>query len=127
MIKHAALGSRWAEILDLNLRPVTAHLRPTSAPIHPGQSGRLQEIPLGRQPPPALRGVERRNLAAREQLLLRIRAEFEEMSGLTVTLAEAIKLFGLTPESAPRIFQELLAARVLRLTRDFRYALRVDR
>jgi hypothetical protein len=64
MTKQNATESRWADILNINLIPAVAQLRPTVQ-------------------------VERRNLAAREMLLRRIRAEFEEMPGLSVTLQQA--------------------------------------
>jgi hypothetical protein len=65
---------------------------------------------------------ERRNLVAREALLSRIRAEFEEMAGLSVTLPQATKLFGISAEVTSRIFLGLVKDGVLHQTPDGRYA-----
>ena len=50
---------------------------------------------------------ERRNQIARKALLRRIRSEFEEMPGLTLTLAQAGKLFGISADACARIFSQL--------------------
>jgi hypothetical protein len=49
--------------------------------------------------PPA----ERRNVAARERLQRRIRSEFEEMPGLSLTSVQARTLFGISPDASSRI------------------------
>jgi hypothetical protein len=71
--------------------------------------------------------VERRDLARRETLLRRIRAEFAEMPGLSVTLTQATKLFGLSHDVGSRILLGLIKERVLHMTHDRRYALRPER
>ena len=45
---------------------------------------------------PAARGAERRDIAQREALVQRLIAEFDEMPGLRLSLAQASRLFGVT-------------------------------
>lgn len=52
----------------------------------------------------------------------RIRAEFEEMPGLSLTSAQASKLFGISPDVCASILSHLIEEGVLRLKRDGRYA-----
>ena len=99
MPKQNATESRWADILNINLIPAVAQLRPAVQ-------------------------VERRNLAAREMILRRIRAEFEEMPGLSVTLQQATKLFGLSPDAGGRILRGLTEEGILYMTANGRYLLR---
>lgn len=86
------------DLHDINLVPATAVLRPR---------------PAG----------ERRNVAAREALLRRIRDEFEEMPGLSLTLVQAARLFALTPEACSRILLRLVDERQLCVKSDGRYGL----
>jgi hypothetical protein len=67
--------------------------------------------------PPELLRIDRRNHAARVQVVLRIRAEFMEMPGLSPTLPQAARLFGLPQQACARIFAELAAEGVLCRTR----------
>ena len=60
----------------------------------------------------------------REILLRRIRAEFEEMPGLSVTLEQAMRLFGLGRDAMSRILLDLTGAHVLQLKAERRYSLR---
>jgi DNA-binding IclR family transcriptional regulator len=76
--------------------------------------------------PPAAVPAERRDVAARNGLLLRIQCEFEEMPGLLLTLGQAARLFGLSPAIASRILERLSDACVLRQRSDGKFALRVD-
>ena len=84
--------------LNIKLFPATAHLRP--------------KVP------------ERRNLAAREMLVRRIRAEFEEMPGLFLTVQQAARLFGLAPDTVSRILRRLGDEGVLHMRTDRCYTLR---
>jgi len=52
-------------------------------------------------------GTERRDWATREQLVRRVREEFEEMPGLRLTLGQAKLLFGLEYGCCQRILREL--------------------
>jgi hypothetical protein len=70
--------------------------------------------------------TERRNLAAREVLLRRIRAEFEEMPGLALTVRQGMKLFGLGGDATARILGRLVATGWLCRTPDCRYVRRLD-
>jgi hypothetical protein len=102
MAKAHVLESRWPRVLDITLVPAVAHL-------------------------PATLPVERRNLAAREALVRRIHSEFEEMPGLSLTLVQASKLFGVSLDAGSRILQRLTEERRLRLRTDGRYMLFTER
>jgi len=52
----------------------------------------------------------------------RIRGEFQEMPGLSLTLAQAARLFGLTEAECSRVLDQLAGAGVLCLRPDGRYA-----
>lgn len=101
MVKRKPLQSGWQAILDITLEPAVARL-PTSVP------------------------AERRNVAARQALVYRIHSEFQEMPGLSLTLGQAGKIFGLPPAIVSRILDRLAEARVLRQTRDGQFALRIE-
>ena len=78
-------------------------------------------------PPYAMDAVgphERRNDTARDQLLRRVRAEFEEMPGMRLTAAQAHRLLGLREDVAARVFATLLARQALWKGPDGRYAAR---
>ncbi len=83
-------------LFDIALKPAVAHL-----------------------PSPAFH--ERRNLAAREALMRRVRAEFTEVPGLSLTVRQGMKLLNLSEAVALRIFAELVREDVLGLTTDGRY------
>ena len=102
MPKENALESRWPDILNINLVPAVACLPERPFP-------------------------ERRNLTARATLLRRIRSEFEEMPGLSLTLGQAAKLFGIPPETCARILAQFAEEGLLCLTINRRYALRMQR
>jgi hypothetical protein len=99
MAKPKPLQSRWQKILDITLHPAAASLPPT--------------VPS-----------ERRRVTERHALLHRIHGEFEGMPGVSLTLDQAAKLFGLRPEITSRILGQLTDARVLRHKSDGRFALR---
>jgi hypothetical protein len=69
--------------------------------------------------PPA---VERRDIAGREPLARRIRAEFHEMPGLSLTLPQAMRLFGLSEKGCADILSALRAEGFLRRTASGGYA-----
>jgi len=102
MAKENALESRWPDILNIVLVPAVARLPENSFP-------------------------ERRNVASRTTLLRRIRSEFEEMPGLSLTLGQAAKLFGIPPETCARILAQFAEEGLLCLTINSRYALRIQR
>jgi hypothetical protein len=101
MAKQYPLESRWPDILDITLVPAVVRL-------------------------PATVPTERRNLAARATLLRRICREFEEMPGMSLTLAQATALFGISFDAGSRILTRLTEERVLRRRDDSRYVLRTD-
>ena len=64
---------------------------------------------------------DRRNHDSRKCLLRRVRAEFDEMPCLQLTLAQAQRLFGLRADICERVLNELVAAGHLRHRGDGRY------
>jgi len=70
--------------------------------------------------------AERRDVPRRHALLRRVHGEFEEMPGMSLTLDQAAKLFGLAPEVTSRVLDGLADARVLHRRKDGRFSLRVD-
>ena len=76
---------------------------------------------------PAQTPSERRNLTARKALARRVRSEFEEMPGLSLTLAQAAKLFGISSDACARIFSQLSEEGLLRPIRSGTYGRRLDR
>ena len=55
------------------------------------------------------------------ELLARIRAEYREMPGLSLTPAQAARLWGLTPGVCAGVLQALVAEGALICTREVRY------
>ena len=98
MAKQHAIESRSSDIRDITLVSAIAHV-------------------------PA---AERRNVAARERLQRRIRSEFEEMPGLSLTSVQARTLFGISPDASSRILLRLTEEGVLHLRSDGRYILRTE-
>jgi hypothetical protein len=96
MVKRKPLVT-WQALAEIPLVPDVAHLLAA---------------------PPA----ERRNLTARQALLCRIQSEFEEMPGLSVTLDQAARLFGLPRDIASRILDRLTGARILYRRRNEQFA-----
>lgn len=70
---------------------------------------------------------ERRDVAARNALLQRVRSEFLEMPALSLTLAQASRLFGIRSEVCSRIFAQLTKEGLLKPLSDGRYARCVGR
>ena len=52
-----------------------------------------------------------------DALAQRVRAEFEEMPGLALTVPQASKLFGIDADVCLRVFEQLIGASYLRRTR----------
>ena len=69
---------------------------------------------------------ERRNAASRAALVQRIRCEFEEMPGLTLTLTQASKLFGLRTDTCARILLQLSDEGIVRMRSDGQFVLRTE-
>jgi hypothetical protein len=97
-------------------------LKPQPSQSAPRQSG-LDGIPRPAVVRPATIRVrpDRRNVAARETLLCRVRSEFDEMPGLSLTLAQASRLFALSPDVSSRILERLIGEGLLRLHRGGQY------
>jgi len=69
---------------------------------------------------------DRRDATGREQLLRRVRAEFEEMPCLRLTYGQAERLFGLRTDICERILAALVRERVLCRDFDGRYRMHDD-
>jgi hypothetical protein len=95
------LQSKWQALVDVRFDPAVAPL-PASVP------------------------AERRDEADYHALMCRICSEFEEMPGLSVTVVQAARLFGLAPDVASRILHGLAEAGVLRAKRNGRFVLREE-
>lgn len=93
MVNRKPRKSAWQALMDISLVPAVARL-PLSVPN------------------------ERRNVTVRHALVARIHGEFEEMPGLSLTLDQAARLFGLHRDIASRILGALIAGRVLRFRSD---------
>ena len=83
------------------------HPKPVRADIHPG----VQLPAISFRPKP-----DRRNFLAREKLLLRVRQEFGDMPGLSLTLPQAVRLLGVPTEICLRVLTTLVARGQLRMT-----------
>ena len=70
------------------------------------------------------RFCDRRNSAARDAVLQRIRAEFSEMPCLRLTCRQAQRLFGLRQDVCERVMTALVADGTLLRGQDGRYRLR---
>lgn len=64
---------------------------------------------------------DRRDTISREQLLCRVRAEFEEMPSLRLTRGQAQRLFGMRADICERVLAALVRERTLCLDQDDRY------
>lgn len=102
MAKSNAGESRGPDLRDITLQP--AYVRAPAVP-----TTTLPE--------------ERRNVATHNALTRRIRSEFEEMPGLSLTLIQAVRLFGVSADVTARIFRGLAGEGVLRLSAEGRYLL----
>ena len=84
------------------LRLDDLRLRPARSVVAPVRGGREDRDPLSR----------------------RIRSEFQEMPGTCLTLAQAIRLFGISPDVGRSILRQLVDEGLLQLTAGERYRLR---
>lgn len=66
--------------------------------------------------------AERRESRTRDEVVRRVRREFDEMPGLQLTLAQAERLFGLREDVCRRVLTALVADGVLRQTPASRFA-----
>jgi len=62
--------------------------------------------------------IERRVIHQREQLILRIAEEYRQMAGLSLTQAQARRLFQVDAERFPRLLHELVERGIVRVTPD---------
>jgi hypothetical protein len=60
-------------------------------------------------------------MVERDQLLTRIRGEYLEMPGLSLTLPQACRLWQLDTATCAAVLQQMVEARVLYRTADNRY------
>ena len=67
---------------------------------------------------------DRRNWTARDGLVRRVEREFEEMPGLSLTLAQAVRLFSLPRGPCQRILSVLIKDGEMSLRKDGQYARR---
>jgi hypothetical protein len=97
---------------------------PLDAEQERGVSERSPHTPL-----PGLRQSlpDRRNHASREALLRCVWAEFEEMQGLKLTLAQARRLFGLREDICVRVLNTLGRDGLLWVNAESVYARRATR
>jgi len=69
---------------------------------------------------------ERRNHASREQLLARVRAEFQELPSLRLTRGQAQRLFGLRADICDRVLATLVGNQTLCRDYEDRYRMHDD-
>jgi hypothetical protein len=99
--------------------------RPSPAPQLPRLDAVRPKPRYVREPGAGGARAERRDLNARKALLRRVGSEFEEMPGLSLTLVQATRLFGIPGDMCLRVLVQLVETGRLRLTNDGRFALRV--
>jgi len=58
-----------------------------------------------------------------DELIVRVRGEYREMPGLSLTLPQAQRLWGLEGATCQTLFERLVDARFLRRTRHGRFVL----
>lgn len=88
--------------------------------------GPATPAPPDRRPVPSP-ARDRRDPHTRERLQRRVRSEFDEMPGLILTLAQAVRLFGIRPDICIRVLGELIAEGLLHEAPRDRYARRPPR
>ena len=75
---------------------------------------------------PSHRSSERREPASRDELLARVRAEFEELPSLRLTRGQAQRLFGLRADICDRVLATLVKNQTLCLDHENRYRMHDD-
>ena len=81
-------------------------------------------IPVRELPSRVGTQLERRDLSSRQALVRRVRAEFDEMRGLRLSLPQAERLFGLREDVCCRILTALTEERFLKRTTSGLYGRR---
>jgi hypothetical protein len=71
-----------------------------------------------------LQGRDRTRAETIASLALRVRGEYEEMPGLRLTVPQAARLFGVAPDVAKSVLDDLRRASVLKCSERGQYALR---
>jgi hypothetical protein len=71
--------------------------------------------PISLRSTTSVRLGERRDLASREALVRRVSVEFHDMPGLSLTLAQAQRLFGLREDICLRVLDTLVTQEILRV------------
>ena len=59
-----------------------------------------------------------------DDLMMRVRGEYREMPGLSLTIPQAEKLWGLEHSTCQTLFERLVEARFVRMTRHGRFVRR---
>lgn len=85
-----------------------------------------RRLPAALLAPLAPPGLERRDHARRAQLVARVRAEYDEMPCLRLTVPQAQRLFGLRADVCVRVLTALTAECLLCLGSDGRYSARAN-
>ena len=65
--------------------------------------------------------VQQRSTPRFDELILRVRGEYREMPGLSLTVPQAQRLWGLEHSTCQTLFEHLVEARFLRSTRHGRF------
>jgi hypothetical protein len=99
MVKASANDARLSRIDDVSFKAIPAFLQSSSA-------------------------RERRDVGTRMALVHRVFDEFDEMPGTSLTLPQAVRLFGLPAEVCDRILVSLVKDGRLRQSDDGRFRLR---
>jgi hypothetical protein len=74
---------------------------------------------------PSVPFPERRNLRARQALVVRLRAHFKERRCVAFSVDDTASALGIDLDTSHRILTGLVSARVLRVTQDGHFAYRV--
>lgn len=67
--------------------------------------------------------VQQRSMPRLDDLIVRVRGEYREMPGLSLTVPQAQKLWGLEQTTCERLFDRLVEANFVRETRHGRFIL----
>jgi DNA-binding IclR family transcriptional regulator len=76
-------------------------------------------------PTPSVPSSERRDVLARQDLVVQLRAHFKERQRVALSVEDAASELGIDLDTSHRILTGLVSARVLRVTQDGRFAYRV--
>lgn len=67
--------------------------------------------------------VQQRSRPRLDDLIVRVRGEYREMPGLSLTIPQAQRLWGLEHSTCQTLFERLVEARFVRKTRHDRFVL----